>query len=395
MLLLLVGAVVLFNTLLATALTPYLPELAREFDLSKGDAGLVAGAYAAGILVAAVPGGLLGPFIGAKRCVLLGLGLMTVSTVAFALAPTVWMLELARFAQGVSVAVSWPSALAWLVGEAPRRRRAELLGLISRGAIIGVLLGPVLGAAAGLAGRAPAFTAVGLLGVVLVAWTSTLSAPPRGGHQAVSALFAALTEPRVAAGLWLGTLTAISFGVLSVLAPLALDRVGWSTLGVGAVFLVAAAVQATASPAIGRVADRRGRLVPVRAGLVITITVTAAIPWIDAPWPLAVLVVAATISFGLFWIPGMALLTDGADTVSLYYGLGFMLMNLAWASGQFAGAAAGGALAETMGDALPFLLLAALSLVTLLAVQAGPVRRRAGRREGEHAPVACSIDGPG
>ena len=43
-------------------------------------------------------------------------------------------------------------------------------------------------------------------------------------------------------------------------------------------------------------------------------------------------------------------------------------MNLAWAPGQFIGAAAGGALAAAAGDAVPYLVLASLCLGTVVAL---------------------------
>jgi predicted MFS family arabinose efflux permease len=386
-LLLLVSAVVFYNTLFSAALAPYLPDLASEFGLSKTEAGILVAAHPAGLLIGAIPGGLLAARLGVKPTMLLGLALMVGSTIAFALAPTLWLLAAARFGQGLSVAASWTSALTWLVGAGPRARRGELIGHAARAAVLGVLLGPVLGAAAGLAGRGPVFGSGALLGIAIAAWAWATSGFSHTARERAGALLAAL-EPRAAGGLWLGTLTALLIGVLSVLAPLALDRAGWGTIGVGAVFLVGGAAHAVVSPSVGRVADRRGRLAPVRAGLVTTAAVSITIPWIHDRWPLAVLVVAAGVSYALFWVPGVALLVDGAEAAQVYPGFGFMLMNLAWAPGQFAGAAGGGALADAFGDAVPFLLLAALSLLTLLAVHVAPRRVRE-RRAG--APVRAGL----
>ena len=48
--------------------------------------------------------------------------------------------------------------------------------------------------------------------------------------------------------------------------------------------------------------------------------------------------------------------------------LAFGLMNTAWAIGAMTGPAAGGALADAVGDPAPYILCAALALVTLLVV---------------------------
>lgn len=386
-LLALVRAVVLYNTLFAAALAPYLPELVREFALSKTESGLLVAAYPAGLLVGAIPGGVLAARLGVKGSVLLGLVLMVVSSLAFAFATSVWMLEAARFGQGLSVAASWTGALAWLVTAGAHERRGELIGRVSRAAVIGILLGPVLGGAAAFLGRAPTFGAVAVAGILIAAWTWGTRGTERAAARPLKALFAAVLEPRIAGGLWLGSLTALLFGVLSVLGPLNLDRVGWGTIGVSAVFLVAAAVQASASPTVGRVADSHGRLLPVRAGLAGAIVFSLALAFVDGSWPVAGLTVAAAVSYGICWIPGVALLSDGADAAELHHGFGFALMNLAWAPGQFVGAATGGALADALGDHVPFLGVAAICALTLTAIH---VRRdgREPRRVGALPPAS-------
>jgi LPXTG-motif cell wall-anchored protein len=72
-------------------------------------------------------------------------------------------------------------------------------------------------------------------------------------------------------------------------------------------------------------------------------------------------------------------------------GLSGSLINLAWAGGQIAGGAGGGALAGATGDATPMLVASGLALVTLLALGA---RRRAGAHEaGPGAPGASGASG--
>jgi len=89
------------------------------------------------------------------------------------------------------------------------------------------------------------------------------------------------------------------------------------------------------------------------------------------------LVALAAISFGGFYTPGMALVSDRAESVGLAQGLGFGIMNSAWALGNMTGPAAGGALAEAAGDGLPYLLAAGLCLLTLAATFRGTGSARA------------------
>jgi hypothetical protein len=98
-----------------------------------------------------------------------------------------------------------------------------------------------------------------------------------------------------------------------------------------------------------------------------------ALPWPGSEWVAAALVGLASVAFGTFFVPGTALLSDGAETSGIGQGYGFALLSLGWAPGHIVGAGAGGAIAEVLGDAGPYLLLAGLCLVTLVAVERGPL----------------------
>src|SRR5919198_4396020 len=136
-LLVLVGAIVLVDTMFFAALTPLLRHYVDELDLGKAGAGVLQGMYPAGALVAGIPGGVVAARFGVKPTVLIGLSLLAVTTVAFGFADTEWTLDLARFVQGVSSAFSWTGALSWLVAAAAPRRRGQLIGTAFAAAIVG------------------------------------------------------------------------------------------------------------------------------------------------------------------------------------------------------------------------------------------------------------------
>jgi MFS family permease len=366
-LLLLVCSIVLVDTMLYAALVPLLPRYADEFDLSKSGSGLLVAAYAAGALVGALPGGIAASRFGPKRAVLAGLVLMAVASLGFGFAGDAWTLGISRLVQGFGSALSWAGALAWLVARTPRERRGEMLGTAIGSAVFGALLGPALGAFAESVGPRSAFVAVAGLAAGLAVWalrTPGAAAEP----QPVRALGSAVRSRVIVGGLWLMVLPALLFGVLAVLVPLELDRAGWSAAAIAGVFIGSAAIEMFVAPLLGRFSDRRGRLLPVRLALTASIAVTVALALADAPALITVLVVAAAISFGAFWAPAMALLSDGAERIGLAQGLAFGLMNAAWGAGNSVGPSLGGALADAAGDALPYALLATVCLATLAAL---------------------------
>lgn len=369
-LLTLVSAIVLLESTFFAVLAPLLPYYEDEFGLSATALGMLSGIYAAGALVGAVPSGLLAVHAGVKPTVLGGLALIGAASIAFGFADTTWLLYVARFAQGVGSSFAWTGGLAWLIAIAPPERRGELIGVTMGAAVAGALLGPVLGAAASLTSPAAAFTVVAGAGVLLAAWAWTTPAGrPAEEPQRLRELFRAFLDRRVVSGFWFVSLAAFLLGVFSVAGPLQLDDLGWGALGISAAFFVSAGVEAAFNPYLGRWSDRSGRLAPVRAGLLVAIGVSVIVPWVGMRWPALLLVIAAGIAYGIYWVPGAALLSDGAEAVGLEQGFGFALLNVAWAPANVLGTGLSGALTEVVGVAGAYLLAAGLCLVTLAALQ--------------------------
>jgi MFS family permease len=364
-LLLLVGAIVFVDTMFFAALTPLLPEYAEEHDLSKAGAGFLSAAYPLGALIGGIPGGICAVRVGVRPTLLAGLAGMAVTTLTFGLADDIVLLDTARLLQGVASSFSWTAALAWLVAAAPPERRGETIGAAMGAAIFGALFGPVIGAAAAYVGTEWAFGSVAVLAAALGVWALRTPSFTPTDPQPLSRLFGAARDPGIVGAVWFVIVPALLFGVLNVLGPLRLSVLGLTTLAIGATWLVAALFEALLAPAIGRYSDRRGRIVPLRAGLLGAAAATATLPWIAHGWLLAALVVVTACAAGAFWSPAMSLLADRAEEIGLDYAYGFALINLAWAPGAAGGAAIGGAVARATADAVPYLALSALCLLTL------------------------------
>jgi MFS family permease len=364
-LLVLVSVLVLVDTMLYSALTPLLPRFAHDLHLSKAAAGGLVASYAAGALIGGLPGGRVAARLGPQRAVLVGLGLMGLSSVGFAFADSYTTLVLARVVQGAGSAFTWAGAFAWLMGSTPPGRRGEVIGRAMSAAVIGELLGPVIGVVAGAVGRAPTFTFLSGLALVLVILTLETDEPSVAEPIDVT-VKSALRASRFRRGLGVLTVASILFGILGVLAPLHLAAGGWSTAAIGATWLIGAAIEAGVGPFVGRLSDRRGATSLVRAALLAGVPFSLALAMGGRPILYAPLVVLASMSYGALFTPAFSLVSEGAENAGLAQGMAFGLLNAAWAIGAMLGPVAAGAIAGATGDAVPF-LLAALGALAALA----------------------------
>jgi MFS family permease len=362
-------AIVLVDTIFYAALTPLVPLFEDEFGLSKSAVGILSGAYGAGVLVGSVPGGYLASRSGVRTTALVGLILMSVTSVMFALVDTTWLLVAVRFAGGFGSALSWVAAFTWLVDRAPEERRAEMIGVMISAAVVGALLGPVLGSVAATVGLLPAFASVAVVGGVIAVWAALEQAPVSSGDISLLPALRTLREPLLLTSLWFIGLSPLLFSALAVLVPLDLNRLGWGAAAVGTVFFVSAIFEAFVHPLLGRWSDRSGYRPPVLAGLFTSIGILLLLTWVGNPWLIGLLVVLAAGAFNATLVPGTALFSRGTEKAGMERAVAFAITNFAWASGYAVGAPLGGLLADLRGDALSYLTLTGVCLLTIVLLR--------------------------
>src|ERR671910_3777310 len=166
------SAIVLVDTIFYAALTPLVPYFNEEFGLSKSAVGVLSGAYGAGVLVGSAPGAYLASRAGVKAAAVVGLILMSLSSLAFGLVDSAPLLVLARFVGGFGSALSWVAAFTWLTARAPEERRGGAIRVMVSAAVFGALLGPVLGSVAAIVGLVPTFAGVAVAGLGIAPWAA-------------------------------------------------------------------------------------------------------------------------------------------------------------------------------------------------------------------------------
>ena len=130
----------------ATAVNLALPAVSR--DLGGGTTGLqwVADGYTLAFAALLLSAGVAGDRFGPRRGFLAGLALFTVASAGCALAPSIGVLIIVRFAQGAAAALLVPTSLTLLQASYPDRgTRARAVGLWGGIGGLAAASGPVLG----------------------------------------------------------------------------------------------------------------------------------------------------------------------------------------------------------------------------------------------------------
>ncbi len=359
----LVGSVVLLDTIFYAALAPLLPSLSQQFGLGKGGAGLLVGIYPIGTFLGALPAGWATARFGPRPTILVSLGLMAVAALVFAFGQTIEILYAGRFLQGLAGAVSWTAGLAWLVQGTSRERRGEALGFGIGAGVVGAQLGPVLGTVAHFAGRGPAFAATALVSILIAAVALRMPEPEVDEQTTSASPLRLLSNGRYLIALMILVIPSMAFGVIEVLVPLRLSELGSSAALIGLIFFLAGAVEAIVTPVVGKLTDRIGVLLIVRSGMFAAGILLISLYFPATVLALALALVLCSAAIGMLWVPAGKLVSLAAEQIGVDQGWAFAFQNSTWSLAIGAGATVGGALAAVGGDLLAYGAVGAVCIV--------------------------------
>ena len=171
------------------------PDIKRDLGLDDADIGFLYGtAFAVFYALFGIPLGRLADSWSRIRLLTIGLGLWSAMTATSGLARSGLTLGLTRMGVGVGEATASPSAYSLISDLFPKSRRGTALAIYSSGLYLGGGISLMIGGGIvqawnaaypgggpfGLVGWQAAFMAVGLPGLLLAAWVSTLREPVRG-----------------------------------------------------------------------------------------------------------------------------------------------------------------------------------------------------------------------
>jgi MFS family permease len=246
-------------------------------------------------------------------------------------------------------------------------------------ALVGTVFGPLVGALAASIGRAPVFSALALVLVVLAVAAPTAAPASDRLRGSVAALLRLLRNRQAATGNGALFVVGVAGGTAWSLTPLLVSHLGGTAVTIAWMVAVGYLLAAVLNVFLGPLSDRIGRLVPTVCLLALASVLLVLLPLYSSLAPLVVTsVLTGTVLSGL-WTPTAAMVADAAAPGPSAQAIGVAAMNAAWAAGGAIGPVVMASIAENAGFVTPFVCAGTLCAAT--AVVAAAVYRRTRQRE--------------
>lgn len=342
-------------------ISPSLPLLARTLAASDAHMGYAFAGYPIALTLAILPLGALVDRLGRNGLIVsLSMGLLAVATTLIAFASDIWTLIAARGLQGLASAASWVATQPLVAeGADPKDRGAQSMSVVTIAAGVGVIVGPLLG---GVGDVETPFLINAALAATCAAAAALVLPRQRELSPHKNLAFRDLMKSKAIAIACVAIFCSCAcFGLMELLLPLRLDRLGYAKLSIGLLFGVFSILYVATQPLMGRWIDRRGSYEPIYVGslglclaMLFVVHATGSIAW-------GVMMSVMGACSGALFLASMFLI--GANSEEGQRGSAYALWNLAYALGYLVGPAAGGSISTALSLPAAFYTFASVLLI--------------------------------
>ena len=316
--------------------SPILPTYAESFQVSYTLVGFVISSFAIARMVLDMPAGILSRKFDKKKIMILGLALISTSSVLAGLAPNYITLIIARMIEGAGSALYVTTATVFLIqisGEEKRGQYMSLyMGMLLLGAVFGPTFGGIIADAYGI--RAPFFAYAIITGLAVIP-TLVLPKLTNSGNvsshlnlrEIVRDMRHVLSHPSfILVSFVVFTLFLMRTGVRTTLVPLfAANNLGLDEISIGLILTIGAITTTLTIVPMGKISDRIGRKKPLALCLVLTAGVTLLIPFSMDLLTLSIALAIYGAAIGLSG-PAAAYVTDVSPQDKLEISMGLYRM---------------------------------------------------------------------
>ncbi|HUG36597.1 MAG TPA: MFS transporter [Candidatus Limnocylindrales bacterium] len=356
-----IGFGVIFTDMVSYGIiSPSIPLFAKALAASDAQMGYAFAGYPIAFTLAVIPLGLFVDRVG-KNWLIISIAMFVLAgaSALMAFADSITILITARALQGLASAAAWVATQPLIArGAGVDEADSREMSVVTIAAGVGVIVGPLLGGIGNLE------TPFLINAVMAFGWgVAALLFLTREGT-AASGARPAMWELLKRRGLRIACLaifcSCACFGIMELLLPLRLDRLGYDKLWIGLVFGVFSVVYVASQPVITKWIDRRGGYEPIYMGsfglAVMMVLVVQAAGFVT----LSAMMSLAGVFSGTLFLASMFVVTQNSQEGQR--GSAFALWNLAFSLGYLVGPAVGGNLSSQLGLPVAFYCFAAFLL---------------------------------
>jgi DHA1 family multidrug resistance protein-like MFS transporter len=265
-------------------IAPILPEYAETFKVNYTLVGLVVAAFGIARMFLDLPAGFLAQRFNKKNLMLLGLILVSSSSIMAGFAQNYWMLLVARIIEGLGSAIYVTTATIFIALVTTPERRGFLMSIYSGFLLLGSIFGPSFGGfiadTYGITGPFFAYAIVSAIGIIPTLILPHVNNSNNETNIKIQNLYHQAwnyaRDPRFIPVLpSIFALFFIRTGVRSTLVPLfSLNDLGLNVFDIGILLTFAGIATACTMVPIGFISDKIGRRTPLLLSLIISAPVT-------------------------------------------------------------------------------------------------------------------------
>lgn len=271
----------IFSTMLGIGIVvPLLPRYAQMLGASGLGIGMIFSSFALSRAISMPIFGRFSDTKGRRKIIITGLFTYLVFSLFYVPADSVFELSIIRFLQGVSSAMVFPVAIAYIGDIAPHGKEGTCLGSFTSSIFLGMGFGPLLGGIlTDYAGMNIAFIVMaGMAGVALITCILFLPDYP-GTVKKPKPFFSLIIHPGMRIPFLYQLMNAFANGTFMVFIPIIAAHIGNLTPGeTGLVISVSVLSTAILQRTCGSLADRFNKYLLITIGCVIVAIALAMIP---------------------------------------------------------------------------------------------------------------------
>jgi len=343
-------------------ISPSIPLFAKALSASDSQMGYAFAGYPIAFTIFILPLGLLVDRIGKNYLIIsISLYVLCLASLMMAFSTSIWMLILARALQGFASASAWVATQPLVAGGAGEGEvSSKEMSVVTIAAGVGVIVGPLLGGVGSL--ETPFFINAALAFFCGLAASLFLTRQGTAGSPEKKQGFLGLLKQKGILVACLAIFFSCScFGIMELLLPLYLDRLGYVKLSIGIFFGIFSVLYVASQPLISRWIDRKGGYVPLYIGsLGLAIGMTAVVQVAGFVSFSAIMSFLGVFS-GMLFLASMFVV--GKESKEGQRGSAYALWNLAFSLGYLIGPVAGGNLSSLFGLKTAFYIFAAALLI--------------------------------